>query len=73
MSEWINVKDRLPNELGYYLVACNKFKYGLANAREYAVMHCNPLEIMVHRGFSCDAGTAVTHWMPLPEPPEVQI
>ena len=70
MSEWISVKDRLPDKVGYYLVTYNTFEYGLANVRRYAVMHCNPLENMVRRGFSCDAGTAVTHWVPLPEQPK---
>jgi len=62
MSEWISVKDRLPKNFEPVIV-CRRGKDGT----------------IVEQGFK-DAGSwwkvygtrtkNVTHWMPLPEPPE---
>ena len=78
MSEWISVDDDLPKKEGDYLVEYNKFKYGLSNKKECAVMS---FLLMTEKtigyptyscqGFKCDDGISVTHRMPLPEPPEV--
>lgn len=59
MSEWISVRDRLPEENGDYLVALDD---GYIGVTWYSA----------DEGFDlwADAGE-VTHWMPLPEPPEV--
>ncbi len=60
MSEWISVKDRLPESDDYVL--CYRDSCGLSS------------RIMVGfylRGkWTCGAIGNVTHWMPLPEPPE---
>jgi hypothetical protein len=67
MSEWISVKDRLPN-IGEH---CLWFD-GNATMSDY---------LRIHIDFTCKAGgnkvdCAVnylhnyTHWMPLPQPPE---
>lgn len=64
--EWISVKERLP-KIGEEVLAC----YGLRTV----------MSVAVHIGFdgvawfrSVDSGgkMIVSHWMPLPEPPEVK-
>jgi len=63
-QQWISVKDRLPGESGYYLYfADNPYKglqdgigvsYFMHKAKEWKKVYT----------------PCVTHWMPLPEPPE---
>jgi hypothetical protein len=80
MAEWISVKDRLPEENGRYL--CNipiyegyqevlDFATNLEAVDDYDFYHQN------HAGFydyDHEWGyvevPAITHWMPLPEPPK---
>ena len=59
MSEWISVKDRLPEHKGYYLVYWQRY-----GSRDY-------IEIIYFRGKSrwATANDIITHWMPLPEKP----
>lgn len=70
MSEWIRVKDRLPEpefrgqQRGFYLVALSN---GVVKELAY--------EFHAYKNMLFDVGwheTAypVTHWMPLPEPPK---
>ena len=63
---WISVKDRLPEKSGYYLVF---FSDGMPSCK---IRVHNWLKDEHHwRGaeaFSRIEG--ITHWMPLPEPPE---
>ena len=54
--EWISVKDRLPKPNENVLVYCKE--YGI-----YVDIHMSGGIF----GYSMDS---VTHWMPLPEPPE---
>ena len=64
INQWISVKDRLPGESGYYLYfADNPYKglqdgigvsYFMHKAKEWKKVYT----------------PCVTHWMPLPEPPE---
>jgi transcriptional regulator with XRE-family HTH domain len=54
---WISVKDRLPEKDEYVLCFCN-----IGDGFQ-AIFHYGK-----ERKFD---GTAVTHWMPLPNPPEV--
>lgn len=56
-NEWISVKDRLPEKDEYVLCFCN-----IGDGFQ-AIFHYGK-----ERKFN---GTAVTHWMPLPKPPEV--
>ena len=56
-AHWISVKDRLPEKDEYVLCFCN-----IGDGFQ-AIFHYGK-----ERKFD---GTAVTHWMPLPNPPEV--
>jgi hypothetical protein len=61
-SEWISVKDRLPEESGRYLV------YAKEGERE-----THRTIAPFHKAFHLSGRMAywkVTHWMPLPEPPK---
>ena len=66
MSEWISVKERLPEKPGEYLVAYQpcywdnvqpEFRVGIDSFRGKTAW--------AKKKYQC-----VTHWMPLPEPPE---
>ena len=72
MTEWISVKDKSPKEKGVYLVA-------------YHPAHWDNIDFDItevgtdsFRGGNADKRSSwahnkyrgVTHWMPLPEPPE---
>ena len=60
MSEWIKVEDRLPDE-GANVLTADKI------GRVYHCTHRrNKFKLMFH----CDDHSRVTHWMPLPDPPE---
>lgn len=56
-GKWVSVKDRLPEKDEYVLCFCN-----IGDGFQ-AIFHYGK-----ERKFN---GTAVTHWMPLPKPPEV--
>lgn len=64
MSEWISIKDRLPDVIGDYL--CYDDGAGIAwaffnSAKQWAYSHLDG-----DNGYY----VFVTHWMPLPEPPK---
>lgn len=66
MSEWISVKDRLPNEGAYVL--------GLSDD---GVIECRVTNGVLksvwfssHGCGCCAEDDVITHWMPLPEPPK---
>lgn len=58
-SKWISVKDRLPERNGRYITHCKIEGQSLVCVLYYCKVG----------GFN--EGT-VTHWMPLPEPPEMK-
>ena len=61
VQEWISVKDELPEDQEEVLV-CTCSKNGIRNIDKgyMAIDH------FIHRGRA-----EVTHWMPLPQPPEM--
>lgn len=67
-GEWIPVPERLPEKTGKYLV------YGRGNCyQESKIWICGCISIGNVVGWCNDAhNPIVTHWMPLPEPPEAE-
>ena len=65
--KWISVNKRLPEESGDYLV----FVEGLIENMMYSKRHSawNATDLNCHKNYEI---TTVTHWMPLPEPPEMK-
>ena len=69
---WISVKDRLPdNEYDWVLVQCKMNSegwYGLPHIAElrHGVWYCTEVDNPLEETLS----VIVTHWMPLPKPPE---
>ena len=68
-SSWISVEDRLPKEwkekggdLINYLVFMPEYGVDVGN-------YAKPVKTWLCMGIPCK----VTHWMPLPEPPEVEV
>lgn len=68
VAEWISVKDRLP-EVGQKVLAC-----GVRHGMEVQQFH----KAWFLNDGSCwwdwkhNSAKAITHWMSLPEPPEVE-
>jgi len=67
MSEWISVKDRLPQEDDPVLVWDIASPYSEFVDIGYYDPHSAP-----DTGWRCNEymNRSVTHWMPLPEPPQ---
>ena len=80
MNEWINVKDKMPEDRAEVLVFCKwdtspliAFHDGIDWTEK-----CDNLEIigdacastLIHAVGDKDTGCEITHWMPLPEPPK---
>ena len=82
MSEWISVKDRLPKReqlcviFGYDLQSCVVDDCGYMIGYRGITMGAKEevwfasVDLGVFRAFDSDS-LNVTHWMPLPDPPEV--
>lgn len=85
MSEWISVKDRLP-EHGRYLVYCESFIIQGEGYLMIASYFCDEMKTPPQECLAEDRAAGwwdwadewgwyyklanVTHWMPLPEPPK---
>ena len=65
MSEWISVEDKLPDKPGVYKVKGRRGSIGAHSVVERT--HFNGQSWASF--FDWDK---VTHWMPLPEPPEAE-
>lgn len=75
MSEWISVKDRLPEKYlpmskRNYLVIVQEIRGGfLHNDTHFEIAEFRDTMIDANY-FSIKTNGIVTHWMPLPEPPK---
>lgn len=75
MSEWISVKDRLPETYGdYIVVACDEgCPYGEGIWYSTVVVVADYYDgcwTWEQGSTEYDLSGLVTHWMPLPKPPE---
>lgn len=60
--QWVSVEERLPEKDGRYIVCTAK---GSVYCTKFSTRHA-PC-------FHTDINTHITHWMPLPEPPKMEI
>ena len=65
MSEWISVKERLPQATGKYLCAVKDKRGNL-----WTIASDWSLEMKSWFGDYGEIKNKVTHWMPLPDPPK---
>ena len=77
MSEWISVKDRLPDVDGSYIVMTIKsWEPGRqpfrAMVMEFETREINGKTVKRWKWGDKASMWRVSHWMPLPEPPEVR-
>lgn len=89
MSEWISVKDRLPEKgqivLVHQIYSWEKFEKGAAvtigrlcqsDYPHWEFQHYRPdfrSGTLLDNDIICPGNEYVTHWMPLPEPPEEDV
>lgn len=77
MSEWISVKDRLPNEWTFVLVYCKMpgtnepcpISIAMLEDKEWDILGDNAACACGDLLWGIDSDD-ITHWMPLPEPPK---
>ena len=71
MSEWISVKDRLPEDMGEVLVIVSgKPHENVTLDGAYELAEYDPVEGWILEMWPEWSSGVVAHWMPLPEPPE---
>lgn len=68
---WIPCSERLPEKTGYYLVCDVTAEYDNIRGRQDVSKYV----IGRHGGhwYGAICGKYITHWMPLPEPPESEV
>ena len=66
---WIPVTERLPEGDGHYLC---RYGFGRAGSTFYQTLDYYATDVQPHFQHEGARGMRVTHWMPLPEAPEVE-
>lgn len=66
--EWISVEDRLP-EIGTRVLLCGRYE-GKGIIAYCAIGYFDGKTYREHWGADINATAAITHWQPLPAPPE---
>ena len=71
VGKWISVKDRLPDYMGEVLVIVSgKPHENITLDGAYEIAEYDPVEGWILDMWPEWCSGVVTHWMPLPEPPE---
>lgn len=70
VKRWIPCSERMPEKTGYYLVCDVTAEYDNIRGRQDVSKYV----IGRHGGhwYGAICGKYITHWMPLPEPPEIE-
>lgn len=68
-SEWISVKDRLPDDKELYLI-CTESNFGKIDIAYYQSIGDKFSNYEPFWQGRSSRSTRVTHWMPLPKPPK---
>ena len=68
-SAWVSVKDKLPDDEELYLI-CTESNFGKINIAYYQPIGDKFSNYEPFWQGKSNRSTRVTHWMPLPEPPE---
>lgn len=76
--KWIRVEDQLPTEYLDFLVSCNNGVHSekcirVAMLADFRDAYNGERWLYHHHSCGCCSdwdGKSITHWMPLPEPPE---
>lgn len=72
-TKWISVEDRLPGKQhDWVLVACKFIPEGWRGVPHIAEFRNGVWWADCHDAPLAKAGVEVTHWMPLPEPPDMR-
>lgn len=66
--QWIGVKDRMP-EIGEKVLVYSKFGH-VSDMTLQRHGGQNGYDVLIFDPHGMKPGTDITHWMPLPEPPE---
>ncbi len=76
MSDWISVKDRLPERVGLeddeteYVLVCESFEYYGGGGKYVSICGYEKYGWSEWDNFGNVRAERITHWMPLPEPPK---
>lgn len=70
MNEWISIKDRLPEDFGWFLVIDEYMPINLSVTIGFYEGADSEINWLPLDSRASQESMVVTHWMPLPEPPK---
>jgi hypothetical protein len=72
MSDWISVKERMPEAGGCYLICGRNLPFARAVYVAHLVYFESGPAWSFDGHFNAVDGPTISHWMPLPDPPKVR-